>query len=116
MKTNRQLKFTDRHSSFILLAPYGFLFILFIIIPVCGVEKLYQFIYKRFCFYAVCFAEHADVFGFCRGRWIYSVIFYGMVLGAINENTKDNSHDYYIFAFNDRRSIAFNPVECYFQR
>ena len=36
MKTNRQLKFTDRHSSFILLAPYGFLFILFIIIPVCA--------------------------------------------------------------------------------
>lgn len=36
MKTNRQLKFTDRHSSSILLAPYGFLFILFIIIPVCA--------------------------------------------------------------------------------
>lgn len=36
MKTNRQLKFTDRHSPFILLAPYGFLFILFIIIPVCA--------------------------------------------------------------------------------
>ena len=36
MKTNRQLKFTDRYSSSILLAPYGFLFILFIIIPVCA--------------------------------------------------------------------------------
>ena len=33
-KNHKRERFIDRHSSFILLAPYGFLFVLFIIIPV----------------------------------------------------------------------------------